>query len=353
MTCRPSIPQSLAVLLKLAFLAVALFILAACSTAYQGQAPACGTENETLNLGFYAYFPPVSYSEADDPSSPLFHAHSGYEADLLRAVEVMDNPKLSFDPRAIAQWDDIWLQAASTQYDIVGGGITILDSRTRDPQGDQVVTFTSGHIKFRQSLLVRPEDAGRLSDYSDLTGDDRVGALAGTTGEHRLLELVGLVDERGVLAAGTRVDAPNEDIVADGSADYVITAAGESLNLSGRTQIYPPSQDMPQVVYLGDEVGEKELLEALGDGRIDALARGEVGNRDAAQASGRAFVVAALDKMEEVGGFAVAAEDADLAACLNERLDWLTDSREIGYGEWSEDPSVFMRRARLWNERAR
>ena len=71
----------------------------------------------------------------------------------------------------------------------------------------------------------------------------------------------------------------------------------------------------------------------------------------AARASGGAFVVTAPDEAVELGGFAVAAEDVGPVACLDERLDWLTDSREIGHGEWVEDPSVFLRRARVWNER--
>ena len=327
--------------------------MAACSTADHYQAHACGTEDRTLNLGFYAHFAPVSYSGSDDPSSPLFNLHHGYEADLLAAVEAMDHPKLSFNRRAIAEWDDIWLKAATPQYDIVGGGITILDSRTRDALGNRVVTFTSGHISFRQSLLVRSEDARRLAAYSDLTGDVRVGALAGTTGEYRLLQLLGLVDERGVLAVGTRVDTPQGPLVADGSTDYVITAAGESLIMADRTHLYPPGREMPQVVYLGDEAGEVELLEALESGRIDALARGEVGNRDGARTFGGVFQVTALDESVEVGGFAVATEDVGLVVCLDKRLDWLTDGRAIGYGEWSDDPSVFLRRAGLWNERAR
>ena len=353
MTCQPSSPLSPPVLLKLSLLAAGLSILAACSPSGPAEPQACGTDNKTLNLGFYAYFAPVSYSEAEDPSSPLFNVHEGYEADLLEAMEAMDNPKLSFNRRAIAQWADIWLQAATPEYDIVGGGITILDSRTRDAEGNKAVAFTSGHIKFRQSLLVRPEDAERLAGYADLTADVRVGGLAGTTGEHRLLELAGLVDEEGVLTGGTRVDTPQGVVVADGSSEYVITAAGESPSLVGRTHLYPPNRDMPQVVYLGDAAGEVELLEALGDGRIDALARGEVGNRDAARNHGGAFVVTVLDEAVEVGGFAVAADDTYLTACLDERLDWLTDSQEIGYGEWTEDPSVFLRRARVWNERAR
>ena len=103
------------------------------------------------------------------------------------------------------------------------------------------------------------------------------------------------------------------------------------------------------MIYLGDDAGERELLEALGAGRIDALARGEVGNRDAARASGDSFVVTALDDKIEHGGFAIAMEDRELASCLNERLGWLTDGRRIGYAEWLDDPSVFMRRAEEWN----
>ena len=353
MVCRPSNQFSVSVLLKLSMLVVGLSILAACSSSDHGEPQACGEENKTFNLAFYAHFAPVSYSEAEDPSSPQFNVHKGYEADLLAAVEAMGSPELSFNRRGIARWDDIWLQAATPQYDIVGGGITILDSRTRDAEGNKAVAFTSGHIKFRQSLLVRPEDAERLAGYADLTGDVKVGALAGTTGEHRFLELVGLVDAEGALAGGVRVDTPQGMVAADGSTDYVITAGGESANLVGRTHLHPPTQDMPQVVYLGDRAGEVELLEALASGGIDALARGEVGNRDAAQGLAGPFVVTALDEAVEVGGFAVASDDAFLAACLDERLDWLTDSQEIGYGEWAEDPSVFLRRARMWNDGVR
>ena len=105
---------------------------------------------------------------------------------------------------------------------------------------------------------------------------------------------------------------------------------------------------MPQVVYLGGETGEVDLLQALAGGEIDAVARGEVGNREAASTYGGAFVVSALDDKAEHGGFTLAVEDTELASCLDEKLNWLTDKRSIGYGEWSEDPSVFMRRAQLW-----
>ena len=308
---------------------------------------ACVSGGRVLKVGFYAFFKPVSYSAAKDPKSPAFNEHRGYEADLLSALEAMKGAGLSFSRRGIAAWKNIWLRPAGSEYDVVGGGITILDSRARDAAGRKVVVFTSGHVAFRQSLLVRAKDAGRLASHKAL-GGARVGALAGTTGEARLLRLTGLADAAGVLAAGVRVRTPRGAVVADGSASYVITSGGASPSLAGRTSLEPPDKAMPKVVYLGSESGEAALLSALREGRVDAVARGEIGNRDAAHASGGAFAVTAIDPAAEYGGFALSAKDADLAACLDEKINWLTDNRRIGYGEWRVDPSVFMRRARLW-----
>ena len=302
--------------------------------------------DRVLNFGFFAFFSPVSYSADSDPSSAGFNTHVGYEADLLTALEAMDGAGLSFSRRGIDIWPNIWLLSAGAEYDVVGGGITILDSRTRDEMGNQVVTFTSGHIAFRQSLLVRAEDGMRWGSHDDLTSEVRVGVLASTTGEARLLVLTGLVNADGVLAEGVRVETQTDTVVADGSADYFITAAGASSNLGGRRYLYPPVDTMPQVVYLG--ASEEELLGALASGRVDALARGEIGNRDAVHASGGAFLVTALDAAVEYGGFTLAAEDADLAACIDDKINYLTDDRRIGYGEWRQDSSVFMTRARMW-----
>ncbi len=321
--------------------------LVACSARVE-QDLACTKDGRVLDVGYYAFFAPVSYSADEDPGSPGFGAHLGYEADLLTALEAMEGAGLSFSRTPIAAWDDIWLLPAGSEYDVVGGGITILDSRTRNAAGEQVVAFTSGHIAFRQSLLVRVEDAKRFTSHDALTSDVRVGVLAGTTGEARLLVLAGLADANGTLAAGTLIETRGGELTADGSADYTITAAGESAILQGRRSLQPPSDDLPQVVYLGDDLGETDLLDALSNGSIDAVARGEVGNRDAAYGSDGAFVVAALDSEPEYGGFALAVNDSDLLSCLDEKIDYLTDGRLIGYAEWREDPSVFMRRAEAW-----
>ena len=301
-----------------------------------------------LAFGFYAYFEPVSASAGADPDDPDFATHTGYEADLLTALEAMEGAGLSFERFPIEPWEGIWLRSAG-EYDMVGGGITILDSRTRDADGNERVRFTSGHIAFRQSLLVRAEDAGRIRTHADLTGADRVGALAATTGEARLLQLAGLADADGVLLAGTRVVTPDGEFTADGSDRWFITAAGHTDELEGRTSLIPPSDDLPRVIYLGDEEGESELLDALAAGDLEAVARGEIGNRDAARDSGGAFAVTALDPAVEWGGFTVSADRPDLLACLDARIDFLTNDRATGYGEWSADPTVFLERARQWN----
>ena len=309
----------------------------------------CTDEGRTLNYGYYAHFAPVSHSANEDPASAGYDTHAGYEADLLTALEGMKGANLTFSRKPISLWESIWLKPAGPEYDIVGGGITILDARTRNADGDEVIAFTSGHIAFRQSLLVRAEDSDRLSSHRALTSDVRVGTLIGTTGEARMLALTGLTDAKGVLVAGTRVETPRGEVSTDGGPGYFITAAGATPEFNGRTRLHPPSDNLPMVVYLAVEDGQDRLLEALAEGSIDAVARGEIGNRDDAHESGGAFVVTALDSEPEYGGFSLAVEDAELRSCLDDKIDYLTDDRRAGYAEWREDSAVFMRRAEEWN----
>lgn len=309
----------------------------------------CTDGSRVLKVGFYAHFAPISYSADEDSGSAAFNTHLGYEADLLTALEAMEGAGLRFSRTAIAEWDSIWLKSAEPAYDIIGGGITILESRRQDATGMPAITFTSGHITFRQTLLVRAEDAERLSTHAALNSEVRVGAFPGTTGEARLLQLTGLIDADGVLLSGTRVETRDRTVVADGTAAYMITAAGASPSLAGRQHLYPPTETLPQVIYLGDALGESELLEALRAGRIDAIAWGEIGSQNAAHASQGELVVTGFDGQIEYSGFTLALEDADLAACIDDKLNYLTDNKNIGYGEWLQDPSVFMKRAMQWN----
>ena len=107
---------------------------------------------------------------------------------------------------------------------------------------------------------------------------------------------------------------------------------------------------MPRVIYMADEAA---LIGALLAGEIDALARGEIGNRHAARAHGGALAIGAVDERAEVGGFAVAADDTALATCLDEAIGRLTDGGRIGYWDWLDNRSVLLRRAQHWMGRER
>ena len=308
----------------------------------------CMTEERALQYGFYADFEPVSHSADPAPGSPGHDRHMGFEADLLTALEAMDGTGVVLDRHAIDPWPDIWLRPARGEYDFVGGGITILDSRTRNDAGETVVTFTTGHITFRQSLLVRTEDAERLRGYEDLA-EASVAVLLGTTGEHRLLELTGVVDGEGTLAAGTVVSlVDGSSLTADGSADFRITAAGSTANVEGRTRLEGPEGTVGAVLHYSTD--EAQVV-ALRDRVVDAVARGEIANQAAAAQSGGAMVITALDAQVELGGFAFPAGARELAACIDERLLFLTNNRDIGIGEWLADAGVFMARASLWSGR--
>ncbi len=303
----------------------------------------CPEKERTVTVGFYTDFRPISYSASRDPDQPGFHDHRGYEADLLTAMETVDGGNLSFHRRGVAVWDGIWLLPTRPDYDLVGGGIAALASRTHDAVGRKVITFTDGHIRFRQSLLVRTEDAGRLSRYEDLDGAVRVGVLAGTTGEARLLELTGMTDSYGILSDGIRIDTPRGMVVSGGGVDYRIAADGSSQALEDRRRLRPASPAMPQVLYMEDEA---MLIGALLAGRIDALAQAEIGNRHAAAEHDGMLAVVTLDTHAETGAFALHADDTALAACLDRLIARLTDNGRIGYRDWLEDPAVFLDRAR-------
>ena len=310
---------------------------------------ACVEDGRRLEYGFFADFRPVSYSENLDPDSSGFNSHLGYEADLLTALETMEGAGLIFNRSVIKEWPGIWLLPATPRYDLVGGGITILESRTRDATGTTRVTFTSGHITFRQSLLVRAEDAQRYGSHDDLD-DARVAVLGGSTGEHRLLQLTGVVDAEGNLVAGTVIHlGDGTRLTADGSADYKITAAVSTGNLSGRTRIEGTQGTVKEVLIMSTD---QEQLDALDNGRVDAVASGGLGNHEASRNSNFRFVVTALDPEVEYGGFVFDKDDRALADCVDALISYLTDNKRIGFAQWVEDPEVFLKRARYWNASA-
>ena len=107
---------------------LALLLLTVACSEEVGPSGACTEDGRTLNFGYYAHFSPVSHSGNEDPASEGYNTHVGYEADLLAALEGKEGANLSFSRKPISLWDGIWLKPARPEYDIVGGGITILDT---------------------------------------------------------------------------------------------------------------------------------------------------------------------------------------------------------------------------------
>ena len=176
-----------------------------------------------------------------------------------------------------------------------------------------------------------------MPKHGDLGPDDVVSVHRGTTGEERLLQLLGVVDETGILLPGTQVVTPAGTLAADGSAAYRISAAMASPALAERQRLIPPAP-LPQVAV---HASEDRQLGALSSGEATAVARGEIGNRDAAADSDGAFEVTALDPRAEYGGFAVDAGANELLACLDDAIGRLTDDGRIGYREWAAKPHGF------------
>ncbi len=305
---------------------------------------ACPETERVVRFGFFTDFAPISYSADPDPASPYHNTHQGYEADLVTAIETMKGVNLSFEYSAIDQWDRIWLKSAQPEFDMIGGGITALESRTMDASGTTLIRFTAGHIRFHQSLLVRSEDKERLSSYRNLDDTKRIYAFRGTTTEAHLLKSTGLSTKDGRLAAGVRVVTPNGTVIANGGDDLFIAAHGASPILDNRMSLHSPSSStMPEVVY---DLGDTEPESALQAGRIDGIQSDEIENHLKAQNSDGALVISIVDGGSEIGAFSVAVSDTALAGCLNEAVEWLTDGRKIGYAEWVEDSTVFLKRAK-------
>lgn len=299
-----------------------------------------------VNYGFYTDFNPISYSVALAVHQPM-----GYEPDLVAALETFSKGKLSFDTLGIGNpFSGIWLKAAQERYDMVGGGITALPERTRDANWRQVIRFGVAHISFRQSLLVRSESA--INRHADLTSKHSVGVLRGTTGEKRLLELTGIIDAEGVLRGGTQVQLAGGDVLIAGEPDsgavLRIAAGTGSVAIATRVRLAPAGDNHPEVLYFNSD---SEQLSALLEGVVDAVARGELGNRVTARDTPALRVTAIDTEGSEWGAFSYPYTPAGnaLRRAMNSAITCLTANGTIGFSQWLESGgTIFSERAKEW-----
>ena len=341
---------------------VLLLLAAGCGNGSQ-PADACagvpGTldrlESPPVNIryGFYTDFNPISYAETQDPDDPGFNMPRGYEPDLIEAAVRLSRDRFQVTPAGIGSpFGGIWLKSASGRFDMVGGGITALEGRRFDPDDPEtpLITFGTGHVRFLQSLLVRADSP--VTSHDDLDSSTSVGVLRDTTGESRLLRLTGITDGEGYVRAGTVItlgdDSEEGSEVTAGAGTHRITSSGSTKGIRSRVRLRAPGDDVPLVLYFSSEA---EQVAAVKDGRVDAAARGEIGNLIAARAAGGLLRVTAVDaENPETGAFSYpnTPEGDSLRLAMDILVNCLTDGGEIGFARWHENPGVFLERARRY-----
>jgi ABC-type amino acid transport substrate-binding protein len=235
-----------------------------------------------LAICSYSEFQPVSYADG-----------KGYEADLLRAVARMWKVEARFYPENV--YEGIWRlpSRAYTLCDVAIGGISPTAARAREG-----AAFSLRTTSFRQSLLVRKADvdSGKITSYDSFKGTAlKIGVVPGTTGEQYAL----------------------------------VSAQDHGVPASAFVQL----------------ASEAELLPALRNGSIDAIARGEIGNRYQ-QSLDPGLVTIALRDFGE--GFAVAVDlhNKPLLPALNEAIGCLTEHGKVDVARWLREPDVFNRGCR-------
>lgn len=235
-----------------------------------------------LGVISYSEFTPISYGVHGE----------GYEGDLLRAVGELWGLKIKFYPESI--YEKLWLLPSKdyTTADISMGGMT--PSKYRVKQG---ALFSTGTVSFNQSLLVRKADyqSGQIVSYQSFRNNKRkIGVVPGTTGAH-----------------------------------YAYLRAKEN--------------KVPLNVFV-EYKSESELLPALLHGKIDAIARGEIGNNYQASKNNKLITIAKKNFGEHFA-FAIDNTNQGLANNLNQAIRQITNKGKISYSQWLKNHNVFLDQA--------
>lgn len=235
-----------------------------------------------LGVISYSKFTPISYGVHGE----------GYEGDLLRAVARLWGMKIRFYPEAV--YEGLWLLPSKkyTIADMAMGGMT--PSRQRIEQG---ALFSKGTLTFNQSLLVRKRDyeSGKIVSYESFKNRARkIGVVPGTTG-----------------------------------ALYAHLRARKN-HLSDNIFV--------------EYASESELLPALMQGKIDAIARGDIGNTWQ-ESKNKALITIARKSFGENFAFSINNGNKELANKLNKAILQITNNGKISYAQWLRQPQIFTQRA--------
>lgn len=250
------------------------------SAAFSG--PSCLQLKEpgVLDVISYSQFQPISYGNGQ-----------GYEADLLRAIAKLWHVKIRFHPEKI--YEGVWrLPSRSyTRSDIAIGGFTPAVYRKKEGASFSITTTS-----FAQSLLVRKRDydSGRIVSYRSFKNSPmKIGVVPGTTGE-----------QYAQLRAKKTGLSPNVLVQYESEAD---------------------------------------LLPALKSKKIDAIARGEIGNEYQAMQNKELVTIAKMN-FNEGFSFAMDKSNKPLSYQMNQAIKTITNNGKITYSQWIKNHNVFFDR---------
>lgn len=222
-----------------------------------------------------------SYEEFE----PVIYDHGkGFEGDILRAIAKYWDVKISFTTNA--QYENIWEKPEKEGFDIAAGGIS--------PQKDRKThaIYSLPTASYSQSLLIRKADflSGNITGYESFKENLYIGVVKGSAGE-----------KYGHIRA--------KEVGVD-------------------NQIFKQYKS------------ESELLPALLEKEIAAIARGDIGNEYQA-AKNKELITIAHKNFDEQFCFAVDAERKKFLLQLNKAIKIVTHSGRLSYKEWIKNRRIF------------
>lgn len=235
---------------------------------------------DTISVCSYSEFTPISYGNG-----------KGYEADLMRAIAKDFKVHIKFYPQK--EYDGLWLLPSqkNSPCDVAIGGLTPSDYRQKEG-----AIFSIGDMApYSQSLLVRKADydSGKIRSYASFKNTQlKIGIVPGTAGER----YGHILAERNGVPLSVFISLPSE----------------------------------------------AELLPALKAKKIDAIARGEIGN-DYQVSLDSNLVTIVTGNFGEAFTIAVNNQNPQLLIALNQAIKKITDKNKIGYAAWQKNHQVFMK----------
>ena len=230
-----------------------------------------------VNVYCYKNFEPVIYD-----------AGEGFEADLLKAIFHLWEVEYKFHPSD--DYEKIWLKPGETGsiFDIAAGGI--------DPKvhQDDKVLYSASTAKYSQSLLILKQNFTDkiITGYKSFaTGDKKIGVIGNTTGE-----------------------------------TYGKLRAEEN--------------ELPFIIFKRFET-EDDMLSALMNGEIQAIARGSMGNEYQEMKNDKLLTIEKKSFGETIA-FALNPKNIELRDSLNDAIKFITKQYTISYKEWLNDPKIFL-----------